>query len=92
MQTLILRKSFFRSLQIRHILENGTLYFPKFETNDYRQDVHWAIYKCQASNSGGTIISRDLQVKVGKFVSLLVCIITYLYLELTLDLNSAWQL
>lgn len=42
------------------------MYFPKFETGAFRQDVHWATYKCVASNSGGTIISRDLSVKAGK--------------------------
>lgn len=53
-------------LQIRHILENGSLYFPKFDTTGFRQDVHWTVYKCIASNAGGTIISRDLSIKAGK--------------------------
>lgn len=53
-------------LQIRHILENGSLYFPKFDATAFRQDVHWSVYKCIASNAGGTIISRDLSVKAGK--------------------------
>lgn len=67
-------------LQIRHILENGSLYFPKFDTTAFRQDVHWTVYKCVASNTGGTIISRDLSIKAGKieiqlrnlFISLLL--------------------
>lgn len=53
-------------LQIRHILENGSLYFPKFDATAFRQDVHWTVYKCIASNAGGTIISRDLSIKAGK--------------------------
>lgn len=52
-------------LQIRHILENGSLYFPKFDATVFRQDVHWTVYKCIASNAGGTIISRDLSIKAG---------------------------
>lgn len=52
--------------QIRHILENGSLYFPKFDATAFRQDVHWTVYKCVASNAGGTIISRDLSIKAGK--------------------------
>lgn len=52
--------------QIRHILENGSLYFPKFDATAFRQDVHWTVYKCIASNAGGTIISRDLSIKAGK--------------------------
>lgn len=57
------------NFQIRHVLQNGSLYFPKFETGAFRQDVHWATYKCVASNSGGSIISRDLTVKAGKCVN-----------------------
>lgn len=57
---------FLFELQIRHILENGSLYFPKFDTTAFRQDVHWTVYKCVASNTGGTIISRDLSIKAGK--------------------------
>lgn len=57
---------FIQYFQIRHILENGSLYFPKFDTTAFRQDVHWTTYKCIASNAGGTIISRDLSIKAGK--------------------------
>lgn len=59
--------SFFLYFQIRHILENGSLYFPKFDATGFRQDVHWTVYKCIASNAGGTIISRDLSIKAGIF-------------------------
>lgn len=52
-------------LQVRHILANGSLLFPAFDAGSFRQDVHWAIYKCVASNSVGTIVSRDMQVKAG---------------------------
>lgn len=51
---------------IRHVLENGTIYFPPFEAEAFRQDVHWAIYKCAAVNSVGAIISRDVTVRAGK--------------------------
>ncbi|KAJ6641875.1 Down syndrome cell adhesion molecule-like protein Dscam2 [Pseudolycoriella hygida] len=48
---------------VRHILANGSLFFPAFDAGSFRQDVHWAIYKCVASNSVGTIVSRDMSVK-----------------------------
>lgn len=50
---------------IRHVLGNGTIYFPAFEAEAFRQDVHWAIYKCSAVNSVGAIVSRDVTVRAG---------------------------
>ncbi|XP_043798140.1 Down syndrome cell adhesion molecule-like protein Dscam2 isoform X4 [Apis laboriosa] len=48
---------------IRHVLGNGTIHFPGFEAEVFRQDVHWAIYKCSAVNSVGGIVSRDVTVR-----------------------------
>ncbi|XP_014485965.1 PREDICTED: Down syndrome cell adhesion molecule-like protein Dscam2 isoform X3 [Dinoponera quadriceps] len=48
---------------IRHVLGNGTIHFPGFEAEAFRQDVHWAIYKCSAVNSVGAIVSRDVTVR-----------------------------
>lgn len=53
-------------LQVRHLLDNGSLYFPPFDAGSFRQDIHWASYKCVSSNTVGTIFSRDLSVKAGK--------------------------
>jgi len=50
---------------IRHVLGNGTIHFPAFEAEAFRQDVHWAIYKCSAVNSVGAIVSRDVTVRAG---------------------------
>ena len=50
---------------IRHVLGNGTIHFPGFEAEVFRQDVHWAIYKCSAVNSVGAIVSRDVTVRAG---------------------------
>lgn len=55
---------------IRHVLENGTIYFPEFEAEAFRQDVHWAIYKCCAINSVGSVVSRDVTVRAGEFTNL----------------------
>lgn len=49
--------------KVRHLLSNGSLYFPSFDAETFRQDVHWTIYKCIATNNFGTIISRDLHLK-----------------------------
>lgn len=54
------------NLQVRHLLDNGSLYFPPFDAGSFRQDIHWANYKCVSSNTVGTIFSRDLSVKAGK--------------------------
>ncbi|XP_032663875.1 Down syndrome cell adhesion molecule-like protein Dscam2 isoform X5 [Odontomachus brunneus] len=48
---------------IRHVLGNGTIHFPGFEAEAFRQDVHWAIYKCSAVNSVGAVVSRDVTVR-----------------------------
>ncbi|XP_015190720.1 PREDICTED: Down syndrome cell adhesion molecule-like protein Dscam2 isoform X7 [Polistes dominula] len=48
---------------IRHILGNGTIHFPGFEAEAFRQDVHWAIYRCSAANSVGAVVSRDVTVR-----------------------------
>lgn len=53
---------------IRFILRNGTLVFPAFLAAEYRQDVHSAIYRCLVSNTVGSIISRDVQVRGGEFL------------------------
>ncbi|XP_068082151.1 cell adhesion molecule Dscam2 [Anabrus simplex] len=48
---------------IRLVLGNGSVYFPPFEAEAFRQDVHRAIYRCVVSNSVGTIVSRDVMVR-----------------------------
>uniref|UniRef100_T1JJ06 Ig-like domain-containing protein n=1 Tax=Strigamia maritima TaxID=126957 RepID=T1JJ06_STRMM len=47
--------------RLRQVLINGTLVFKPFKAEDYRQDVHTAIYKCVASNPTGSVVSRDTQ-------------------------------
>ncbi|XP_043525142.1 Down syndrome cell adhesion molecule-like protein Dscam2 [Frieseomelitta varia] len=60
---------------IRHVLGNGTIHFPGFEAEVFRQDVHWAIYKCFAVNSVGAIVSRDVTVRAGtRNFFLVICI------------------
>ncbi|KAL0268743.1 UNVERIFIED_CONTAM: hypothetical protein PYX00_010566 [Menopon gallinae] len=51
---------------IRHVLTNGTLYFPPFEPEAFRQDVHWTLYRCVITNSVGTVVSRDVIVRAGQ--------------------------
>ncbi|XP_021922498.1 Down syndrome cell adhesion molecule-like protein Dscam2 isoform X3 [Zootermopsis nevadensis] len=48
---------------IRIVLGNGSIYFPPFEAEVFRQDVHWAVYRCFVSNSVGAILSRDVTVR-----------------------------
>lgn len=47
-------------------MSNGSLYFPPFQGENFRQDVHWSTYKCLAVNPVGTIMSRDIIVKAGE--------------------------
>ena len=54
---------------IREILENGSMYFLPFGAENYRHDVHSAVYRCQASNSVGRVIGREVTVKAGTWGS-----------------------
>lgn len=49
-------------LQIR---DDDTLVFRPFKSQDYRPDIHSAVYYCLATNSIGSIRSRDISVKGG---------------------------
>lgn len=51
---------------IREMLVNGSMYFLPFGAESYRHDVHFASYRCQASNSVGRILGREINVKAGK--------------------------
>ncbi|GIY94874.1 down syndrome cell adhesion molecule-like protein Dscam2 [Caerostris extrusa] len=51
---------------LRYTRSDGTLVFPPFARNDYRQDVHDTVYQCLASNSVGSIVSREVHVRGGE--------------------------
>lgn len=48
------------------VLPSGSLVFPPFRAEDYRQEVHAQVYVCLAKNSVGSIHSRDVNVRAGK--------------------------
>ncbi|XP_042899058.1 cell adhesion molecule Dscam1 isoform X2 [Parasteatoda tepidariorum] len=48
---------------IRHTRPDGSLVFPPFAAEDFRQGVHDAVYRCAATNTIGSIISREVHVK-----------------------------
>ncbi|XP_055947649.1 cell adhesion molecule Dscam2-like isoform X2 [Argiope bruennichi] len=48
---------------VRHTRPDGSLVFPPFAAEDYRQGVHDAAYRCVATNIVGSIISREVHVK-----------------------------
>lgn len=48
---------------LRHIRPDGSLVFSPFPAEDYRQDVHSAVYRCVSSNVAGTIGSRDVVIR-----------------------------
>ncbi|XP_022237469.1 Down syndrome cell adhesion molecule-like protein Dscam2 [Limulus polyphemus] len=48
---------------IRYVTSDGTLVFSPFKSEDYRQDIHAAVYTCIASNKVGSIRSRDVHVR-----------------------------
>ncbi|KAK6629272.1 Down syndrome cell adhesion molecule-like protein Dscam2 [Polyplax serrata] len=54
-------------LAVRRVLKNGTLVLLPFGAAAYRQDIHNTVYRCVASNAVGKLISRDVQVRAGRF-------------------------
>lgn len=55
--------------RLRYVPKNGSLVFPSFSSDIYRQDVHTAVYRCKASNSFGTIVSPPVRVRAGMLLS-----------------------
>lgn len=51
----------------RGALPNGTLWLGSFSAAQYRSDVHAAVYRCKASNTVGTVLSRDMRIDAGMF-------------------------
>ncbi|GAB6021010.1 Down syndrome cell adhesion molecule-like protein 1 [Chamberlinius hualienensis] len=47
---------------LREIHPSGNLIFKPFRPENYRLDVHSAIYRCVATNSAGQLISREVHV------------------------------
>ncbi|GFU40699.1 down syndrome cell adhesion molecule-like protein Dscam2 [Nephila pilipes] len=72
---------------LRHIRHDGALVFPPFSPEDYRADVHAAVYRCMVSNSVGTIGSRDVHVRAGRCS---IIVFVYLYKELFIPINILW--
>lgn len=70
---------------IREMLVNGSMYFLPFGAESYRHDVHSAVYRCQASNSVGKVLGREITVKAGKRES-----VSFIFRRLSLDLVSPY--
>ncbi|KAM7293264.1 Down syndrome cell adhesion molecule-like protein Dscam2 [Ixodes scapularis] len=48
---------------LRRLQPDGTIVFEPFRAEQYRQDVHSAVYRCTAANRVGVLGSRDVQVR-----------------------------
>ncbi|KAG8201070.1 hypothetical protein JTE90_002743 [Oedothorax gibbosus] len=48
---------------LRHVRWDGSLDFPPFSQEDFRKDVHMAVYRCVAMNDVGILGSRDVRVR-----------------------------
>ncbi|CAM1318980.1 Uncharacterised protein g7083 [Pycnogonum litorale] len=49
--------------EMLHQSNNGSLIFLPFTNDDYRQDIHAGVYRCQVSNAHGAIVSRPVNVR-----------------------------
>ncbi|XP_065340090.1 cell adhesion molecule Dscam1-like isoform X3 [Cloeon dipterum] len=50
-------------IRYREVLSNGSLYFQPFPPEEYIPEVHAASYRCRATNSVGSIVSRECRVR-----------------------------
>lgn len=50
---------------LRHLLNNGSIQFPPFSSSSLNPTIHSTSYKCVATNSAGTIVSRTVHVAAG---------------------------
>ncbi|GFQ66826.1 down syndrome cell adhesion molecule-like protein Dscam2, partial [Trichonephila clavata] len=48
---------------LRHTRQDGSLVFQPFRAEEYRQDIHGAVYRCVATNSFGSIGSTEVHVR-----------------------------
>ncbi|CAN7984994.1 unnamed protein product, partial [Ixodes hexagonus] len=48
---------------LRHVRQDGALVFSPFRAEDFRQDIHAAVYRCGARNAVGAIVSGDVHVR-----------------------------
>ncbi|XP_037088022.1 Down syndrome cell adhesion molecule-like protein Dscam2, partial [Pollicipes pollicipes] len=48
---------------LRQVFANGTINFLPFRAEDYRQEIHAQVYRCLATNSEGSVVSRDVHVR-----------------------------
>ncbi|XP_075741847.1 cell adhesion molecule Dscam1-like [Rhipicephalus microplus] len=49
---------------LRHVrTHDGALVFSPFRAEDFRQDIHAAVYRCGARNSVGSVVSGDVHVR-----------------------------
>ncbi|CAF4862423.1 unnamed protein product [Pieris macdunnoughi] len=55
---------------LRQALSNGTLWLGAFSPAQYRSDVHAGVYRCRASGTSGTVLSRDMRVEAGQYYQL----------------------
>ncbi|RWS30176.1 netrin receptor DSCAM-like protein [Leptotrombidium deliense] len=51
---------------LRYQRPDGSLVFPPFSTDQYNEDIHSQTYRCLATNTYGTVVSRNVRVKAGK--------------------------
>lgn len=50
----------------RELLNNGSLYIPPFPPEQFTSAIHASVYRCEASNAVGSILSRNVKLKPGK--------------------------
>ena len=53
-------------LQVLNDGHTSQLVFMPFAGNQYRQDIHWASVRCVATNTVGTIESRECHIRASK--------------------------
>lgn len=54
-------------LDKRYIRYDNSLVISAFKEHEFEPEIHATVYKCQAANPWGSIVSRDVVISAGKF-------------------------
>lgn len=53
--------------KLRQTFSNGTLVLYPFRAEDYREDIHTTYYRCLAKNTMGSVVSKLVLTRGGKY-------------------------
>lgn len=72
---------------LRYMRSNGELIIYPFASNQFRQDIHLSSYRCAASNTIGTIVTPDINIRASEYKTIISMISKRSYIKLHIKLQ-----